>query len=291
MKSFLPPAHSELPDILPESFVENTHDRARWLFEKALAEDVQEVLESLEKDVLPSYLALSPEIAKRSFLDPTTLRQLGSFAINGMIHPEFEPQDGLPVRSKSLERGANRSPEALQAYKALENWTARFELRDEWLRDLAVATLYGWAVDKRSKKPITRRWRHLPEVTTVAIYEGPNVEFVCPGWDLGRESWPEFLKRARKLFNDQLDSYRRDVTRSALDGGWDLAPDIREQQRFRWLAWYQTLGWSASTILNCKCRGLDVTENNVLKQIQISAQQATVTLRPSRKGRTKQNRN
>jgi hypothetical protein len=255
---------------------------ARHLFCKAMEAHTPEVLHRLCDDVLPAYQAVTVEIAKRSYTKGR-LRPIGDGGLD--IDPAFTSE--LPVTWWAVERGALRTPEVAALCEAINKWSRQFNLGDEWLRDLALHTLYHWRQCVDSGKTIRLQWCRLP-FGGMGVFDGRGEEFHFkhPGWNLHDEDWTEFKKGVRKAFETLLEEYRATVAGQARRGGWAEAPTIVDDRlRFQWLAWAKVRGWNAMRILEESNR-IQTDISNVSKQVKLSAKQAGVVLR-SLKGRPK----
>jgi hypothetical protein len=278
---------------LPTHLEPFTDSRPRYLFYKALEEHTPEVLEHLRDNVLPVYQNLSVQIAEKSYahigLRPMKRKQKDKLDRRGLdIEPGFNSD--LPVCWWEVEQGASKTQEALILHKAIQEWSEKFCLRDEWLHDLALHTLFHWRELRESGKPIAVRWYRLP-FDGMGLFDGLGEEFVFwqQSWNLAEEDWHECKKRLQQAFKAFLDEYHRQTVVLAVRGGWSQSPKIVDtRERFKWLALWQVKGWSAIKILG-RCH-LKVNPSNVEKQVKASAKQAGVTLRRSRRGR-RENRN
>jgi hypothetical protein len=172
----------------------------------------------------------------------------------------------------------------------MKNWSEQFRLTDEWVRDLALHTLFRWRQRAESGKPVQLRWQRLPFGANFGLFNGQGKAFLFqhPGWNLDVDDWQEFKRSVESSFKSFVAKYHRNTVAQAYAGGWGEAPDIREQLRFKWLALWQVKGLSAIKILAWSRQ--KVNPSNVEKQVKRSAKQADITLRPSKAGPRK-NRN
>jgi hypothetical protein len=280
------PADTSVPDGKLPNRLEPFYDsRARYLFCKALEEHTPEVLDSLRVYALPVYQALTVEVAKKSYRS-IGLRPTERVGLD--VDPLLE--SALPVSWWEVEQGSSHTAEAQALCSAIENWRDEFHLTDEWILDLAMQTLFRWRQQIESREPVLLQWQRLSVELLFGLFDGqgPEFRFRHPGWNL-RDDWQAFKSSVEDAFESIVAGYHRQVVTQAYAGGWDEAPDIREQLRFKWLALWQVKGHSAHQIQDATPQ-MKVSSSNVEKQVQLSAKQAGVTPRPSQKGR-RQNRN
>jgi hypothetical protein len=279
------PAVTSIPVKLPTRLKPIYQSRARYLFCKAVEKDTPEVLKRLRNEVLPAYCALAIEVAQKSY-SKVGLRPSERMKDALDIDPEFTSD--LPVCWWVVECGASETTQAQTLYSAMKNWSEQFRLTDEWVRDLALQTLFRWRQRAEAGEPVLLQWQRLP-VGEYGLFDGRGEDFFFrhPGWNL-RDDWQNFKKSVEVAFKKIVVDYHRQVVIRAYAGGWEEAPDIREQLRFKWLALWQVRGLSAIKILSWSY--LKVNPSNVEKQVKLSAKQADITLRPPKAGPRK-NRN
>ena len=85
-------------------------------------------------------------------------------------------------------KGALKAPAAeLDAFRSqLKRWASRFNLNEEWIREVAVLTLEQWKTS--TEVPIALNWADLPFAPPPLPLEDREVEFRHPGWAVERES-------------------------------------------------------------------------------------------------------
>lgn len=282
------PALYELLDPeLPDRLEPQSERATRCLFCKAIEEHTPEVLRSLQDDVLPFYRALSIEVAKRTYAN-LGLQPLGLKGLE--INPLFDTGH-LPVTWWAVQSGMYEGNEAFALWKALRKWSEKYHLTEEWLRDLALHTLFYWR-EKVAGKPLDLLWHQLPSIEGVFDGQGDEIEFSSgagqefsnEGWNVGDQAWHEYRNFLRAAFDQFLADYHRRTIKQAVLGGWSKADDIRDnQQRFKWLALNLVKGLNPTEILK-SFPWLNVSPSNIAKQMTLTAQQVGVTHRSS-KGR------
>lgn len=265
----------------------------RWPFLDALEMDTPEVLETLRDDVFPIYCALPRELKRQTSHGPKIERMVNTI---GWLYPNDPPETEIlrlpDLLTYSGLNSHNESPEARNLALALNTWATRYNLTDHWLFDLALQTVFHWERVKDAVKD--PQWWGLGDLTrpSVVSEEERRFSFTDPGWAPGYESWGMFEKRLRSGFEQQFQTYKKQITPLPERRGFRQPPEIRKPDHFRYLVRYQVLGESPETIAEHFSKDQRVAEkgldgNTVLKAVKKTAGQIGLTLRPSRKGRTK----
>ena len=267
-----------------------TADYGRYLFKQALRKETPGVLKSLADDVLPAYLAITPEIARQSYkpaIHPTVHARSSGFiaAIDG---------NQLPLYWWSIQAGTNESLEAAELKSKLWKWAERFHLSDEWLLDVAAQTLYFWR-ERKDQNEIGSSWGHLPTQVFSSIgLDECEFELPADAWDLDTEQWEEFETRVTEELLSRLAAYKERILSLAIDRGYERAPIIKNEEHFRWLALYQVQGSSPKDIANhfrIEIRSAENIQNTVLKAVRQKAKLISLTLRDSKAQSRKKNVN
>ncbi len=96
-----------------------------------------------------------------------------------------------------------------------------FNLKDEWLLDRALQTLYTWKQYPHSDE----RWGGLPGAPGIMLKTNERVfKYEHEGWGLEFEPWGEFIQRLQADLKIRLDEYRRRLLDLAESRGWKPSP-------------------------------------------------------------------
>jgi hypothetical protein len=142
--------------------------------------------------------------------------------------------------------------------EALEAWAKRFNLRDEWLMDLALGHLC----------PLP--WNEEPLFSLPAVKSAVRLSLIP--WDPSIETRTQARARMQAIVEQHLDQ----VEEGAKAQGLELTPERRQVRHFHWLAGYQTSGWSQNRIAEAARRD----RAGVVRAIHDLADFLGLTLRP-----------
>jgi hypothetical protein len=180
-------------------------------------------LEALEKVSRPSTLETLSRAVGLRVRHPIDIP-------NQLKHPE----DHWVYAGGMRWRAFCESAELGDVRRELERWQQRHEpaCAANWIMDAAVQTV-TLAVLREQKQP--SEWLYLPMEDERSLF-ALRFEGEAPWWHPDLEPWPDFAKRIRATFNQQLDDYRR--LRLA------EAKDVGEAQAATWLArWLCRESW------------------------------------------------
>jgi hypothetical protein len=92
---------------------------------------------------------------------------------------------------------------------------------------------------------VAARYQALTGVTVPAPSPyGRTFEYQTQMWDEHRETWSEFVTRARAGLEQKLLDLRSLVDQTEKDFGFEKIPPKREEHHYLWLVRYQIKGWS-----------------------------------------------
>lgn len=266
------------------------------MFLKAIARQTPEVLTEL-RNVLPIYDDISEDLLLETSQGPRLV---------GVGNPvEFffgAPPSPVEKRLPNLllwrnVRHQKHVKEVCKLRAAILAWAVRFKLRNEWLLDRALQSLYQWRCRPRPTTEIDPHSKRGPRILYVSDWGGlPGAspflisaserKFVYEdeGWGLEFETWEEFDQRLRTTLNARLKSYKRQLLKLAEIRGF---PKLEYRpEHFDWLALYHIRGLSPAKLLE-QTNKHDTDESTALKAIQKLAKAIDLRLRVSRKGRTR----
>jgi hypothetical protein len=216
----------------------------RFEYLKAIREHLPEVLGSLGRDVFPVY----QECRQRNKRSPA-LQNLGNLA-------------------KAL-RGAGAS-EFHEVDQALDQWAVLHGVKDDWIRDAAVQTMWAWALYGPSK-----HWTWFPAGLDTPRFQ-PSLGVWVPYF---YRSWAEFRKLTDASYRRQLAEYRSRVTTL-----WG-AVQTGLSEHALWAVWWQQ-GKSPEGIRrrHQKITGKSVSLTNIQVQVHAFADAVGLTLRTQKAG-------
>lgn len=201
---------------------------ARLEFIGKIEELAQEVLVDLAESVRPNYERVRSIIdqAEPLSLDAEILRHL---AKNG--RDEFAP-----------------------LLAALEGWIERHSLNAEWVRNMALRTLFHW-----TGKIVVVQGQPLRFMAPISANNSEIIEqpfsFSDYGWRITNETRTTFIARITAEFNSYLGGYLSRVESRAEGAGWTRTPQIRKSEKdsdlfrhFEWLVRWQCQGWTTTEI-------------------------------------------
>lgn len=256
-----------------------------------------EVLWDLAINVGPSFEALPAGLKndRSCRLDDTNLR------IASVLHPlDVVLTIGRSPELPSLKRYAEAKtvPDARALIEKLDTWSVRFNIGTDWIKDIALQTL--WHLDRQHWPPRSRRKEEATNPWNLVVLrdgaESPlkesEIKFDPPlrsfeGWQMQKETWAGFEDRAKRKFEEWLRDYRADIEDSLRERGWQLPPEVRCTDHFKWLVYYQTRDWTPNRIARKFTRDPSLTEENkIFKGVKKAAQLIDLPLRTSRKNRS-----
>jgi hypothetical protein len=213
---------------------------ARFEYLSAIEVHWPDVMKSLQLDAFPVY---------QECLASTPATELQTLA-------------GL---SDALERGA--SHEIREVDLAVRAWAEKHSFQDDWLRDVALQSMHGWARGGTRSK-----WTYLPDELNIPKFE-PSFGYWIPGWS----TWPDFTRRTYEHFRRALAEYRAQVR--TLWG--ESHPKLR--QSAVWTVLWQR-GRSPEAIQNHhrKTTEKNVSLANIQQRVHDFAGAAGLSLRASR---------
>jgi len=185
----------------------------------------------------------------------------------------------------NVQYNALKNAQVKSLSDALSKWASRFnfDVKDVWLLDTALYTLYKWgdlAPDALKFAFLGRADRLFRLPSDVPNLPAKIFEF-DDAWDLEFEKLSQFRKRIEKRFKFHLELYIKRLTETAKAQGF---VELREQRHFNWLARYQAAGESPKRIASRLKVGGEEPDNTIFKAVQKTARSVDLTLRPGRSG-------
>ncbi|MNK96470.1 hypothetical protein D3C87_1167510 [compost metagenome] len=234
-------------------------NEGRGRFLRALCRHAPQVYEDLEKSVFPLYSQLFDIECKRAHEKATSDSRYGvasTYELTDLGHLRYASEVDAPERYKVMQ--------------SLEVWASRWNLRQDWILEHAVACL------SRTKERLIRdpRFRGMivPGWQGWSSGEGyiPSLKFVFsltpdptpdrPGrWQPEIQSWSAFETQVRADFENYLTEYKQQVEKWAIEKGYEKAPGPKRNRRhtdgdgadehFRWLVLHLAEGLSYERIV------------------------------------------
>lgn len=178
------------------------------------------------------------------------------------VRPDYEQLRNVTEASELLLLNAemlrhfahDNQHEFAPLWRALEAWIKRHNLDADWVRDMALRTLFHWTGRIVASRGIKLHFSApiLPNLVTVE--EAPFVlsDF---GWIITNETRKAFVARITAEFNSYLAGYLRRVENRAKETGWIKTPQIRKSEKdsdafrhFEWLVRWQCQQWTTTKI-------------------------------------------
>lgn len=144
-----------------------------------------------------------------------------------------------------------------QVREALQFWAARFNLRDEWILNLALEYLCPIWSEQLAFRPVAKS----------------DLRVLLIGWDPTVET----RAQASARMHERVEAYLDQVEKRAVDDGLERTPERRQPLQLSWLARYQVCRWSRNRIAGAA--GTDRAA--VVRAINSWAKFLGLTLRPS----------
>ena len=241
---------------------------ARGLYLLAIAEEAPSVLQELARETLPLY--------RRMYL----LSRRDETASDLRLHDWI-----------SLSKLSKQESDFRPVHRVVGAWARRHNLRNAWIRDAALETLHKWCriLEQRdpvglSDEPRILTWQ-TPLVSQELNESGGDIglRFEDEGWDYLNETRTEAKKRLLGEFKKFLSEYLGEVEERFRRDGWESPYEKKSLWHFNWLARYQVLGRSYSTIARDDGTG---ARESVQEAVRKTAELADVRLRQQR-GRPK----
>ncbi len=181
--------------------------KAQRLFLEAIRKEAPQVLKALKEDVLPKCPSTK------------TVKNLRWFTIK-------------------RDRQYNRQYSELR--DALLFWADRFNLREEWILEIALKTVMLWRSAKSQAEIEPLHW-FIPGVGYWGVVsdEDAAIKFSRSGWDPIAETRTTFKKRMMADFESFLENYLDKLDAIVQERGLKKTPKKNENEHFTWLAkWY-----------------------------------------------------
>jgi hypothetical protein len=208
------------------------HDKAgryaKLEFIGKIEEIAQEVLVDLAESVRPNYERI------RAVIDQDELLSLDAETLRDLAKDRRNDFGGLLA--------------------ALEAWTERYSLNADWVRNMALRTLFHW-----TGKIVATKGQRLQFIAPIS---GPNSKmaevpfsFSESGWRITDETRTTFVARITAEFDSYLAGYMNRVESRAKKAGWMRTTQIRKSEKgadafrhFEWLVRWQCQRWTTTKI-------------------------------------------
>lgn len=201
---------------------------ARLEFIGKLEDLAQEVLVDLAESVRPNYERV------RTIMD----------------HFELLSLDAEILRNLA-KNGRNEFASLLAT---LEGWIERHNLNAEWVRNMALRTLFHW-----TGKIVVVQGQRLQFTAPISGTNSKMAEvpfsFSESGWRITDETRTIFIARITAEFDSYLAGYMSRVESRAEEAGWTRTPQIRKSENgsdvfrhFEWLVRWQCQRWTTTKI-------------------------------------------
>ena len=230
----------------------------RRSFLRTIQELCPEVLTSLRKNVLPSFVdifeivrAVDGEPFLRNeqgeLVDRSTVlyRISGSDRLAGIAWEdlrEFDPE-GAALPSYAREFAVSLDPKRVAVRQALNSWGAEFHLDTEWVFDEALATMLSWL--QRSEQRADVRWALYSLEADFSFEDLASVPAL-----LIDEKWAfEPLSAMRERLQSRWKEYESEVKAYAKRIGFSLSRPQPKRREHQWLALERCKGYNATQII------------------------------------------
>lgn len=138
----------------------------------------------------------------------------------------------------AADRDYDLTGAALNLRELVLKWGDRWNLTDEWVREIALASLEAWTHGGR-----VYMWFPRGESGGTAGHQALELR----GWDPGGERWSEWERRLRETLPKTLEWYREVHVARVLKAGM-VPTGTRLRSHFLWLARYQVIGESMGAV-------------------------------------------
>ncbi len=174
------------------------------------------------------------------------------------LRREFSEHELLTLRSDTIrQRIADGQEKLVPLDAALNSWAREFHLNANWVRDIALNTLFHWS-GGRIEIGASPGWAFIggPSARPLSQQE-MEFHFSDSGWDMTYSTKNDFIQKMRSGFEAYLAAYVKSAEQKAELGGWKRTPALRKKGKqsdvFRhveWLVRWQVQEWEASRIAN-----------------------------------------
>lgn len=178
----------------------------------------------------------------------------------------------LPTLAPESFRELARISECAAVCDAIRAWAQLHEIRDKWILDAAVQTLFK----REAQTP--PRWSYVPPEMPVAVFQLSQAMWIPPFAPEG-QSWTEFKQNVSRNFRKQLEEYRRSVQRMWCAKHRELAIQAE------WtVLWQRGSTPGQLQIRHRKKHGENISVALIQQSVHAFADAVGLTLREGRKG-------
>ena len=195
---------------------------------------------------------------KIEILAPEVLKSLAS-AVRMHYEPlrrDFDPFEFLTLRSEGLRRRiAEGQAELLPLRDSLQLWCEQFHLDADWVRDIALNTLYHWTGEVITVGE-SHGWSIGASHGEEPLNDGERAfSYSHRGWEMTYTTKNNFIRQIRADFENRLNGYLRSAEEKAKNEGWKKTPALRKTgkqadvyRHVEWLVRWQVQQWETSRI-------------------------------------------
>jgi hypothetical protein len=171
------------------------------------------------------------------------------------LRSTIEEAELLSLNSEALRKRAESDRnEFATLLKSLDEWLEGQHLNADWVRDTALATLFGWT--GRVIQGHQLRFGSPPYSAVNPLRPDELLfSFSDYGWTVTNETRNRFVARVRAEFESTLAGYISRIEDRLEEQGWKKTPEIRKAENdsdsfrhFEWLVRWQCQGWTTTQI-------------------------------------------
>ncbi len=265
--------------VVPGSYYHPSYgegnEGARFVFLRAILEYAPDVVAMLRQQVLPIFATFCKQTNRRKLttehMNNARFWKTGRLGSKkGRIYLANE------IYWSDLQRFRRRSASLLK--EELNAWANSYNLNEEWIKDVALTTLWYWRFLHGPQQPLW--WMVYLHVFSAELDE-IRLNFQHLGWDPSASSWPDAKERFIEDFIRWLGKdYKPTMTTLAKKRGFRESCPPKEPRHFEWLVHFQVNKQDYQAIASTANRD----PSAVSEGCENAAELIGLTLRPASKG-------
>lgn len=171
------------------------------------------------------------------------------------VRTKIDPNELLSLDAETLRKlSTSDRNEFADLLAALEAWIKVHNLDADWVRNMALRTLFHW-----TGRIVVVQGQPLQFIAPILVKNSLIAEmpfsFSADGWRITGETQSAFDTKVRAEFDAYLKGYIRRVRNRAVEAGWKTTPQIRKSgensdvfRHFEWLVRWQCQRWTTTKI-------------------------------------------